>query len=280
LVSDLGSEDFEALRASIAKTWGPVALGNEIQRVRVVFKYAYDAGLIDAPMRYGPMFKRPSKKTMRITRAKQGVKMFEKADVKKLLAKSRPQLKAMILLAVNCGFGNNDCATLPLSAVDLKKGWIKFPRPKTGVDRRCPLWPETVAALKAVVARRKVPKDPMNADLFFVTKPGGSFAKGTADNPITKEFAKMVKAEKLERKGRGFYALRHTFRTVADGCRDFPAIDLIMGHADHSMADRYRERIDDERLEAVVKFVRTWLFGKKGEVGVSQKRDSKAQDEK
>lgn len=264
LVTDLGSDDFEALRASIAKTWGPVALGNEIQRIRVVFKYAYDAGHIDAPMRYGPMFKRPNKKTMRIARAKKGAKMFEKAELKRLLAKARRQLKAMILLGLNCAFGNNDCATLPLSAVDMKKGWITFPRPKTGVDRRCPLWPETTEALKAVLAKRKQPKEAEYADIFFVTKRGGSFAKGTADNPITKEFAKLLKTLKLQRKGRGFYALRHTFRTIADGCRDFPAIDLIMGHADHTMADRYRERIDDKRLQAVVKVVRTWLFGKHG----------------
>jgi hypothetical protein len=33
-----------------------------------------------------------------------------------------------------------------------------------------------------------------------------------------------------------------------------------MGHEDPSMAEAYRERIDDHRLEAVVKVVRAWLF--------------------
>src|SRR4029453_1189479 len=100
LVSDLASDDFERLRASIAKTRGPVALGNEIQRVRVAFKYAYDAGLIQQPMRYGPMFKRPSRKVLRLQKAKQGRKMFEAPDVARLLDKATPQLKTMILLAV------------------------------------------------------------------------------------------------------------------------------------------------------------------------------------
>src|SRR5262249_51849645 len=77
LVSDLASDDFEWLRASMAKTWGPITLGNEIQRIRVVFKYAYDAGLIDRPVRYGPGFKGPSKKTLRLHKAAKGPRIFE-----------------------------------------------------------------------------------------------------------------------------------------------------------------------------------------------------------
>ena len=260
LVADLGSDDFEALRASIAKTWGPVALGNEIQRVRVVFKYAYDSSLIDQPMRYGPMFKRPSRKVMRLQRAKQGPKMFEAEDVLKLIAGATPQLKAMILLAVNCGFGNNDCATLPLSSLDVDDGWLDFPRPKTGIHRRCPLWPETVKAVQTVLEKRKEPKDETHAGLVFITAVGGSFWKESGDNPISKEFAKLVKAKGLQQHGRGFHSLRHTFRTIADGTRDQPAVDSIMGHADESMAARYRERIDDSRLVAVSNFVRGWLY--------------------
>jgi hypothetical protein len=48
---------------------------------------------------------------------------------------------------------------------------------------------------------------------------------------------------------------------VADECRDQPAVDFVMGHADPSMAGHYRERISDERLQAVADHVRGWLFG-------------------
>jgi hypothetical protein len=48
---------------------------------------------------------------------------------------------------------------------------------------------------------------------------------------------------------------------VADEARDFPAIDLIMAHADESTAARYRERISDGRLTAVTDHVHRWLFG-------------------
>ena len=59
-------------------------------------------------------------------------------------------LKAMVLLGINCGFGNTDCANLPLTALDLDRGWLNYPRPKTGTNRRCHLWPETGAALRNV----------------------------------------------------------------------------------------------------------------------------------
>jgi len=33
----------------------------------------------------------------------------------------------MMLLGVNIGFGNADCGTLSLSALDLEGGWIDYP---------------------------------------------------------------------------------------------------------------------------------------------------------
>ena len=41
-------------------------------------------------------------------------------------------MRAMILLGINGGFGNADCGTLPLTAVDLERGLIDYPRPPRG----------------------------------------------------------------------------------------------------------------------------------------------------
>lgn len=260
LVTDLASDDFEALRASLGKTWGPVAVGNEINRVRVVFKYAYDSGLIDRPVRYGPGFKRPSKKTLRLDRHAKGERFLEAAQLRKVIDAAPVPLKAMILLGLNCGFGNADVGTLSLSSLDLSGRWVAFPRPKTGVARRAPLWAETVAALKQAIAERPTPKDEAHAGLVFVTKYGLSWNKDTRDNPVSKEFAKLLKELKLHRKGLGFYLLRHVFETVGGEAKDQVAVNAIMGHADASMAAVYRERISDERLKAVTTHVRKWLF--------------------
>jgi hypothetical protein len=144
LVADLGPDDFAAVRTKLAQRYGPHGLGTAIQCIRCACKYAFDAGLVDRPVRYGPRFKRPSKKALRIHRAKQGPKLFTAEEIRRLLDAAGRPLKAMILLGINAGFGNADCGRLPHDLLDLDCGVIDYPRPKTGIPRRCILWPETV----------------------------------------------------------------------------------------------------------------------------------------
>ena len=70
IVDDLAADDFEHMRKDIVKTRGPVALGNEIQRVRMIFKFELDQGLIERPVRYGQSFRKPSRKTLRKARVR------------------------------------------------------------------------------------------------------------------------------------------------------------------------------------------------------------------
>ena len=65
LVDDLAAADFEALRAQLAERWGPVRLGNTITRIKSIFKYAFDNGLITRPVRYGGEFAKPDKAVLR-----------------------------------------------------------------------------------------------------------------------------------------------------------------------------------------------------------------------
>jgi integrase len=265
LVADLGPADFAALRNKLARRYGPHGLGTAIQYIRCACKYAFDAGLVDRPVRYGPGFKRPSKKTLRLHRAAQGPKLFTAEEVRRLIAAAGVPLKAMILLGINAGFGNADCGRLPLVALDLDQGWVDYPRPKTGIARRCPLWPKTVEALRVAIARRPEPKDPSHVGLVFITQRGLCWAKDTNDCPVAKETAKLLKALGIRgRRGLGFYTLRHTFRTVADGAKDQPAADYLMGHEVAHMSSCYRETIADERLRAVAHHVHAWLFGTPG----------------
>jgi integrase len=277
-VKDLGPDDFEQLRAAMAKRWGHVRLGIAIGRIRGVFKWGAEAGLIAQPIRFGPSFKRPSAAVLRRHRAAAGERLLEAEEIRRVLEAASPHFKAMTLLGVNAGFGNADCGKLLLSALDLERGWLNFPRPKTGIARRCPLWPETVAAVRDALAVRPKPAKAEHAGLVFITRHGLPWARDNDPGAITRRFNKLLRPLGINRPGVSFYTLRHVFRTVADAARDSVAIDLIMGHADPSMGAKYRERIDDSRLQAVVNVVRQWLFGGGPGGGATEPADAPAED--
>jgi integrase len=258
-VLNVGPDDFGSLRGKLAAIRSPVCSGNEIQRVRSVFKHAFDAGLIDRPVRFGPGFKRPNKKILRLERAKKRPRMFEDEEIRRLLDAAGVQIKAMILLGINCGYGNADCGTLPLSGLDLDRGWVHYHRPKTGIDRRCPLWAETIAALRQALAKRPHPKDEADAGLAFITKYGDAWFNSDTNNPLSAEMRKLLNRLGINGK-RNFYALRHTFETMGGEAKDQVAVDYIMGHARDDMASVYRERISDDRLRAVTDYIHAWLF--------------------
>jgi integrase len=271
LVADLGADDFTALRDKLARKWGPQRLGKTIQFIRCLFKHGYEAELLDRPVRFGPGFKRPSKKVLRLHRARQGAKLFTAEEIRRLLDAASVQVRAMLLLGINAGFGNSDCGNLPQTAVDLERGIIDYPRPKTGIARRAILWPETVAALNLAMEKRPEPQHPEHAGLVFLTHRGDSWSTGTTDGPLSREVGKLLRRLHINgRKGLGFYTLRHVFRTVADESKDQPAVDFVMGHEVPHMSSVYRETISDARLRAVSDHVHGWLFPP-SEVGTSDK---------
>jgi integrase len=314
-ISRLGPDDFQRLRNEMAKTWGPTRIGTEIRRSRMPFTWGVANGYLPSPPRYGEAMRRPSAKVLRKHRASKGLRMFEATQIREILASAGPVLKAMTLLGINCGFGNQDVALLRKKHIDLKSKWLDFPRPKTGISRRCPLWPETIAAIRRVVKLRKKQARKEDAGkgvigkengrkenegsgiaaahgedrtakeggsrpptstassagdkrrrqwrkLVFLTKHGRPWLSKTG-SPVSIEFGRLVKRLGLHREGLNFYALRHTFQTVADGAIDPQATSAIMAHVPRSsdMSAVYREKIDDARLVAISEHVRKWLFG-------------------
>lgn len=266
VVEEIQPQDLLKVRKALAKTRGVVALGNEIGRVRVVLNFAYQESIIDRPVRFGESFRKPSKSAKRKSRANQvlvtGKKLFAPEEIRAMIDQADVDMRAMVLLAINSGCGNADLGRLPLHALDLGGGWLDYPRPKTGIARRVPLWPETVNAIQESLARRHRPKnEEQDRNLVFITKYGASWFKAdTSTNPVSQAFRKLCVAAGVYRKGIGFYSLRHTFETVAGGSKDQVAVNHLMGHVDETMAGEYRETIADQRLLDVVNHVHRWLF--------------------
>jgi len=240
--------------------WSHRTVGNEIGRVKMIFKFGVDNNHIDKLPTYGQKFKKPSLKTLRLERNEKPKKLFTKKQLKILVDKASQPLKAMILLGLNGGVGNSDVARLEYKHVDFASGWIDYPRYKTGVARKFYMWPETKKALLEAIEQR--PVGGVSKQIFCTVK-GNSFYKERADSPISKEFRKLLNECDMHVPGNGFYCLRHCFETFAsDSSSDQVAINFCMGHEGDPMAAIYRESVDDKRLKKICKAVRRKALGK------------------
>ncbi|MGH7135683.1 MAG: tyrosine-type recombinase/integrase [Pirellulales bacterium] len=261
-VASLRPADFATLRARLAKTRGPSTMASAITQVRTIFKYGSDSELT-RQVNFGPEFIKPDAVVLRRLRQQKVPRMFSPEEIRDLLDHASLPMRAMIYLGINCGLGNSDCGRLKIWNLDLKNGWLNFPRPKTATLRQCPLWPETVAAVQAVLADRRTPRDEAHADLVFITTKRNAWIGNDERNFVTQVFRELLAKRGILRPQLNFYALRHTFQTIGQRSRDKDAVRFIMGHTEaaNDMSAVYsEEQVSNERLTAVTDYVRDWLL--------------------
>ncbi len=183
--------------------------------------------------------------------------IFTSEDIRWLLDAADVQMRAMIWLGLNCGFGCTDCAELKWSNLDITNCRVKLARKKTGISRDLPLWPETIDALGKITRKGK---------LVFYTSRGNQFvrmvlktdgngnSKYTTQNSITRKFSKLIKKDGLKvPKGTGFYTLRRTAATIAARSGDPFAVQRLLGHANLQMATRYVQDVSQQTDRVIEK---------------------------
>lgn len=263
-LSTLEPGDFARYRQSLPATWAPTTINNQLRYVRAIFNYANAIDATPRPINFSRGLAAVSKSNVRKHEATRPRKEFTAAEIWSLHDAANETMRAFILLGLNAAYGTADIGRLQRSDIDLEGQWIGVPRGKTGVDRGCWLWPETVTALRAAIASRPSSTNERLDGFAFLTRDRQPwFVDGSKSNPLTMAFTKLKKQVGIVRAGVGHYALRHVFRTIADGSRDTPAIDYVMGHDDGRMGSLYRESIDQERIVAVCEHVRAWWLAAK-----------------
>ncbi len=272
LLTDLDHTDLEKLQADLFKgkripTVSPTTAKGDLTRARMVFLYLNESGLAEKPIQYRKALKSPPARAFRKLANERGPRMFSREEIRMMIGAAHPQVAAMIYLGINCGFGNADCGTLPLDKLDLEGGWHYYARPKTHNPRRCPLWPETIAAIRKAMEHRPKHVSREAQHLVFVTRLGACWCKhDSGDNAISSEIRKLLKALGIYRKNvTTFYTLRRTFETIAGTAGDQVAVDYIMGHIapTDDMAAVYRQKTYDGQLRKVTNHVRAWFNGRK-----------------
>ncbi|MFO7904290.1 MAG: tyrosine-type recombinase/integrase [Planctomycetota bacterium] len=262
-VDNIRAQDFTTMVHRFPDSWGPTMRGKIVKQTKAIFRFGVENEFCERLPAFGSRFKLPTRKDKQKSLAgrQRGEDVFTPQQIRKILDHCRetgqPQLRTMVLLAINCGFGNADCGRLRDS--DIQDGWIRIYRHKTGEERDCPLWPETLEAINQWLEVRTK----QCGDLVFVTKYGGSWHKENGEkSPISQAFKRVT--GKLDIKP-SFYKLRHTFQTVCDRSQIPRYVTRqIMGHAGQSISDDYSHGVTDEQLRNAASAVHDWLFGEGG----------------
>jgi len=247
-VSDVSTMDLQNYRKKLIQaSTSPNTINNHIATLKAMYNWAVDNEVIDRSPKL--------KVVKKITLQKREKFTFTMQQIQLLLEIASVQMKAMIWLGLNCGFGCTDCAELKWKNLDLKLDRVSFPRSKTGIDRNLPLWPETIMALE------KVPK---KSERIFYTRRGNSWVrdflvkkedgteKYSRDDAISKAFAKLIKKAGIQvPKGVGFYTLRRTAATLTAASGDPFAVQRLLGHADLKMATTYVQDVSEQTDRAI-----------------------------
>jgi integrase len=183
---------------------------------------------------------------------------FTWEELEKLFSAADVTDTALLMLGLNCGFGNSDIGTLKLSDVDLENGTVTHPRPKTGVHRDFTLWPETVDVLKAYSkGHRGRPLQKETAELFFVSRKGQPLCwyklddngRLTRSDAVKNRFDRLCRRAYVKRKyGVGFYIMRHTYATlIGEKSNDFREVQAALGQLTIQQQETYRH---DRKVKA------------------------------
>jgi integrase len=148
--------------------------------------------------------------------------------------------KLLFVGALETGLAQGDLLGLRWASLDLKAGWIRIPRAKTGVEATIPI---STSCREALAACRK---RPIVSEFVFLTEAGKPYSVST----VNRHFKKAKKIAGITRRFR-FHDLRHSFASfLASKGVSIQVIAMALGHASPSMSERYA-RPSEESLRSV-----------------------------
>ncbi len=159
---------------------------------------------------------------------------------------------ALFALIYNCG--NRVQETLDLNACDLhlsKPLFVRL-RGKGNKERVSPLWPETAAVLRDLLARRGL--EPTSVAPVFVNQRGERLGRDGVAYLLRKHVDKAgARTSSLSRKRVHPHSLRHTTAVHMRRAGDEPnAIAALLGHSQITTTERFYGHVDlEEKRKAI-----------------------------
>lgn len=256
-VANFTVEKFAAWKISLKKRdYAPESINHHLSAMRAMFIFAEETSLIDK----APKLRRIKNERTPKTGSKEKP-LYTLDDLQKLLKNANLKLKAMIMLALNCGFGPKDLQDLRWD--DIQENRVTLARSKTGVCQTYILWPETselLAQVRFERAKRAVrmgKREDRNCDdgHVFITRYYRSWSK----DAVAEQFRKLCK--KAEVPCYGFCRLRHCASTAMSLVATPHVHRKFMRHSQLQQQVTYTHTPDAEVDKAILK-TKEKLLGK------------------
>lgn len=149
LAADFTVEMFASWKLSLRRRgYSAESINHFLSVVRAMYVFAADVELLPAVPRLRRVRNEPCPKV-----GSRQKPLYTAGELQKLLDGAELQLKVMLLLGLNCGFGPKDLADLMWD--DIRDGRVTLPRSKTGICQTYALWPETEAHLEQLRESRR-----------------------------------------------------------------------------------------------------------------------------
>jgi len=257
MASDLTVEAFANWKLSLKERgYSAESINHYLSAVRAMYVFAEETDLIQK----APKLRRVKNET----RPKPGAKdkpLYTPAELQKMLEKADLQMKTMILLALNCGFGPKDVRDLTWEHIDGER--VTLPRSKTGVCQTYLLWTEIRTLLAEIrqerleLAVRMAKRKALRSDNghVFVTR----FWRPWSKDAVAEQFRKLCKKAGVP--CYGFYRLRHCASTAMSMVATPHVQRKFMRHSRLQQQVTYTHTPDSEVDSAVMR-AREKLLGK------------------
>lgn len=249
LAADFTVEMFASWKLSLRQRgYAAETINHFLSSVRAMFAFAADMRLLESAP--------PLRRVRNDSCAQVGSSakpLYAASELRRLIEAADLQLQAMIMLALNCGFGPKDLHDLTWD--DMQAERVTLPRSKTGICQTYALWPDTQAALRRVRAARaclverlaKRGRVVRDSGYVFVTRYWRRWNK----DAVTEQFRKLC--VKAGVPCYGFYRLRHCASTAMSLVATPHVHRRFMRHSQLKTQVGYTHTPDDEVDAAIMK---------------------------
>ena len=255
-VGDFTVEMFAAWKLSLKRRgYSAQSINHYLSAVRALFAFAEDADLIE----HAPKLKRVRNDPKHsVTRGNK--KLYTEKQLGGLLAHADIQMRLMVLLDINCGFGPKDIHDLEWT--DCCAGRATLPRSKTGVCQTFALWPETLKAIddlrlyRSELIAQRAKRGWIRSDEghMFITK----YWRPWSRDAVAEQFRKLC--AKADVPCYGFYRLRHCASTAISLVANPHVQRRFMRHSQLQQQVTYTHT-PDSAVDAAVMKARAKLLG-------------------